>query len=158
MTNDLSTPSPAEGSLAQHLLVMALGVAQTAVLCTAAQLGLADHLKDGPQSVTALAAATGTHPPTFTRLLGVLAHLGLCAETAPGQCACTPLGALLQTDAPQSLRHFALLMGGSGVARCGRSSGTASALAPVPLRRSGGCPPTPICSNIPPRSPCSSRP
>jgi hypothetical protein len=34
---------------------MALGVAQTAVLCTAAQLGLADQVKDGPKSVEALA-------------------------------------------------------------------------------------------------------
>ena len=90
MTNDPLTPSPADSSLAQHLLSMALGVAQTAVLCTAAQLGLADHLKDGPQSVAALAEATGTHPPTLARLMDVLVHLGLCAEPA-GQFACTPL-------------------------------------------------------------------
>ncbi len=43
MTHDTLTPSPAESSLAQHLLSMALGVAQTAVLCSAAQLGLADQ-------------------------------------------------------------------------------------------------------------------
>jgi hypothetical protein len=112
MTHDRVTPSPTDSSLAQHLLVMAFGVAQTSVLCTAAQLGLADHLKDGPKSVAALAEATGTHPPTLARLLGVLVHLGLCAETAPGQFTCTPLGALLQTDAPQSVRHFVMLMGG----------------------------------------------
>ena len=112
MTNDTLTPSPADSSLALHLLSMALGVAQTSVLCTAAQLGLADHVKDGPQSVAALAEATGTHPPTLTRLLGVLVHLGLFVEPAPGQFACTPLGALLQTDAPQSVRHFVMLIGG----------------------------------------------
>ncbi len=112
MTNDILTQSPADSSLAQHLLVMAFGVAQTSVLCTAAQLGLADHVKDGPKSVAALAEATGTHPSTLTRLMGVLAHLGLFVETAPGQFTCTPLGALLQTDAPQSVRHFAMLMGG----------------------------------------------
>ena len=112
MTNDILTPSPADSSLAQHLLVMAFGVAQTSVLCTAAQLGLADHVKDGPKSVAALAEATGTHLPTLTRLMGVLVHLGLFVETAPGQFTCTPLGALLQTDAPQSVRHFAMLMGG----------------------------------------------
>jgi len=49
MTNDPVTQSPGDSSLALHLLSMALGVAQTAVLCTAAQLGLADHVKDGPQ-------------------------------------------------------------------------------------------------------------
>ena len=65
MTHDIVTPSPPESSLAQHLLVMALGAAQTAVLCTAAQLGLADHVKDGPETVAALAEATGTHLPTL---------------------------------------------------------------------------------------------
>jgi hypothetical protein len=111
MTNAVSLQLPAESSLAQHLLVMIMGVAQTAVLCTAAQLGLADHLKDGPKSVAALAEATGTHPPTLARLLSVLTHLGLFAAITPGQFACTPLGALLQTDAPHSLRHIAMLMG-----------------------------------------------
>jgi hypothetical protein len=42
----------------------------------------------------------------------VLVHLGLCAETVPSQFTCIPLGALLQTDAPHSLRHIAILMGG----------------------------------------------
>jgi hypothetical protein len=91
---------------------MALGVAQTAVLCTAAQLGLADQVKNGPKSVTALAEATGTHLPTLSRLMSVLVHLGLFVETTPGQFTCTPLGALLQTDAPQSVRHFVMLIGG----------------------------------------------
>ena len=50
MTNDPVTHSPGDCSLALQLLSMALGGAQTAVLCTAAQLGLADHLKDGPKS------------------------------------------------------------------------------------------------------------
>jgi hypothetical protein len=112
MTDTLSSQPLADSALAQHLLVMIMGVAQTSVLCTAAQLGLADHMKAGPQSVAALAEATGTHPPTLTRLLDVLIHLGLCAEPAPGQFTCTPLGALLQTDAPHSLRHLAMLMGG----------------------------------------------
>lgn len=75
MTNDTLTQSPADSSLALHLLSMALGVAQTAVLCTAAQLGLADQVKDGPKSVAALAEATGTHLPTLTRLMSVLVHL-----------------------------------------------------------------------------------
>ena len=60
----VSSQLPTESSLAQHLLVMIMGVAQTAVLCTAAQLGLADHLKDQPpKSVAALAEATGTETP-----------------------------------------------------------------------------------------------
>ena len=76
MANAMSSQLPSDSALAQHLQVMILGVAQTSVLCAAAQLGLADHLKDGPKSVTALAEATGTHPPTLTRLMDTLVHLG----------------------------------------------------------------------------------
>ena len=111
MTDALSSPFPLDSSLAQHLQVMILGAAQTSVLCVAAQLGLADHLKDGPKSVAELAEVTRTHPPTLARLMGVLAHLGVCAETATGQFTCTPLGALLQTNVPHSVRHFAMLIG-----------------------------------------------
>jgi hypothetical protein len=93
MTNDTLTQSPADSSLAQHLLGMALGVAQTSVLCTAAQLGLADHVKDGPKSVAALAESTGTHPPTLTRLMGVLAHLGLALSTCRAAVRCGILAA-----------------------------------------------------------------
>jgi orsellinic acid C2-O-methyltransferase len=112
MTDAVSSPPLADSALAQHLLVMIMGVAQTSMLWTAAQLGVADQMRAGPQSVAALAEATGTHPPTLARLLGVLVHLGLCAEPAPGQFTRPPLGALLQTDAPHSLRHIAMLMGG----------------------------------------------
>jgi O-methyltransferase len=44
--------------------------------------------------------------------MSVLVHLGLFVETAPGQFTCTPLGALLQTDSPRSVRHFVMLQGG----------------------------------------------
>jgi hypothetical protein len=40
LTNALSSQLPADSSLALHLLVMIMGVAQTSVLCTAEQLGL----------------------------------------------------------------------------------------------------------------------
>jgi hypothetical protein len=41
MTNIMPPQLPSDISLAQHLLAMTLGVAQTQVLCVAAQLGLA---------------------------------------------------------------------------------------------------------------------
>jgi Dimerisation domain len=39
----------------------------------AAELGIADHLSDGPQSVSHLAAATESHPRSLYRLLRMLA-------------------------------------------------------------------------------------
>jgi O-methyltransferase domain len=114
---DLLVSQGPDVALAQQLLAMTLGVAQTYVLGVAAQLGLADLMKDGPRSVAALAAATRTHLPTLARLMAVLTHLGLFVEAGPGQFSCTPLGALLQTDAPHSVRHYAMLMSGEWFAR-----------------------------------------
>ena len=158
MTNALSSQLPAESSLAQHLLVMIMGVAQTAVLGTAAQLGLADHVKDGPASVAALAAATGTHPPTLARLMDVLVHLGLFAETAPGQFTSTPLGALLQTDAPHSLRHLAMLMGDERLGHTWPHLVESVRTGTSAFERVFAMPPIAIISNTLPYSPCSSRP
>jgi O-methyltransferase domain len=117
VTHTMSPQSTPDVSLAQQLLAMTLGVAQTQVLCVAAQLGLADLVRDEPKTVEVLAAATGTHAPTLARLMEVLVHLGLFAEPAPGQFLCTPFGALLQTEAPYSVRHYAMLMGGEWFAQ-----------------------------------------
>jgi O-methyltransferase domain len=117
VTHTMSPQSTPDVSLAQQLLAMTLGVAQTQVLCVAAQLGLADLVRDEPKTVEVLAAATGTHAPTLARLMGVLVHLGLFAEPASGQFLCTPFGASLQTEAPYSVRHYAMLMGGEWFAQ-----------------------------------------
>ena len=99
-------------SPAQQLLTMTLGIVQTQLLNVAAQLKLADRLKDGPQSAVELAEATGMDPAALTRLMASLAHIGVFAETAPGQFSCTPIGVLLQTDALHSMRDVALTYGG----------------------------------------------
>src|SRR5262245_20795158 len=64
MTTTMPPQPPSTISIAQHLLAMMLGLAQTQVLCVAVPLGLADHLQDCLKCVEALAAATGTHPGT----------------------------------------------------------------------------------------------
>lgn len=94
-----------------HLLSMMLGVAQTQLIRIAAEIGLADLVKGGPQSIDALAMATGTQAAALARVLRGLATLGVLAETAPSQFAGTALSALLQTDHPYSVRYYALLMG-----------------------------------------------
>lgn len=57
---------------AQKLLTMTLGIVQTQLLNIAAQLNLADRLKDGPKSAMELAEVTGMDPPTFARLMASL--------------------------------------------------------------------------------------
>ena len=74
----------------------------------AAKLGIADLLKDKPQSSTELAQATGMHVPSLHRVLRALASVGVFAEDEHGRFALTPLAATLRTDVPGSLRAFAI--------------------------------------------------
>src|SRR5215207_1348648 len=73
-------------------------------------LGIADLLKDGPRSADDLAEATGTHAPTLYRLLRALASVGMFIET-DGRFGLTPLAEYLRTDAPGSLRAWAMQIG-----------------------------------------------
>lgn len=77
----------------------------------AAKLGIADFLKGGPKRSEELATATGVDPHALYRVLRALASLGVFAETDDGRFTLTPLGALLRTGAPGSLRSVAILDG-----------------------------------------------
>src|SRR4051812_4409610 len=76
----------------------------------AATLGIADLLGDGPRSVDDLAEATGAHAPTLYRLLRALASVGVFIE-ADGRFGLTPLAEYLRTDAPGSVRAWAMQLG-----------------------------------------------
>jgi hypothetical protein len=87
-----------------------MGFRTTQLLYVAAKLGLADHLREGPQSATHLANLAGADPDALYRLLRALASLGLVTESKDG-FALTPSGGLLQTGVPGSLRSVAVLYG-----------------------------------------------
>jgi len=76
----------------------------------AATLGIADLLWDGPRSVDELAAATGSRATALYRLLRALASVGVFAE-ADGRFSQTSLSEYLRTDAPGSVRAWAMYMG-----------------------------------------------
>lgn len=77
----------------------------------AAQLGLADLVKNGPRAVPDLAKATGTHTRSLHRLLRTLASEGVFAEDAQGRFGLTPLAECLRSDRPGSQYSVALMMG-----------------------------------------------
>ena len=77
----------------------------------AAILGIADLLEDGPRSADELAEATGTHATTLYLLLRALASVGVFAEETDGRFGSTPLAEYLRTDAPGSLRGWAMYIG-----------------------------------------------
>jgi hypothetical protein len=77
----------------------------------AAELGIADHLADGPKDVTALALTTGTHLPSLQRLLRVIASLDICVERDDSSFALGSAGAFLRGDTLDSLRFRFLYWG-----------------------------------------------
>jgi hypothetical protein len=77
----------------------------------AAELGIADHLRDGPRSSDQLAAATGADAPSLYRLLRALTTIDLCTQREDGTFAITPMGLLLAADVPESLRSWAIWWG-----------------------------------------------
>ena len=93
------------------LLQMTNGYWTTQVIYTAAKLGIADQLADGPQNVETLARVTETHAPSLYRLMRTLGGLGLVTEDADGQFSTTSLGRCLATGTPGALRARAILNG-----------------------------------------------
>jgi hypothetical protein len=74
-------------------------------VCTAAELGVADHISAGtPQSATSLAKATGAHERSLYRLLRFLASHGIFHETQHGEFDHTPLSSALRSDGEGSYR------------------------------------------------------
>ena len=73
-----------------------------------ALLGVADQLGEGPRGSDELARAVGADPQALYRVLRLLASLGVFAEVAPDSFALTPLGETLRSDAPGTVRNFAI--------------------------------------------------
>jgi len=91
----------------QVLMQMTLGMWAAQAVATAARLGLADALAQSqPQESTALARAVGADAAALARLLRALASLGVLGEPLPNQYALTPVGALLRSDVPGSMRDW----------------------------------------------------
>jgi orsellinic acid C2-O-methyltransferase len=78
----------------------------------AAELRIADLLASSPKTSEELAGATGAHPPSLRRLLRALTTIEICREREDGAFELTPVGSILRSDSPESLRSWALYSGG----------------------------------------------
>ncbi len=78
---------------------------------TAAALGVADALADGPATSAAVARTVGAHPESLHRLLKALVALELCSMADDGAFTLTPLGACLRSGTRESVRSWVLLLG-----------------------------------------------
>src|SRR5262245_16443721 len=100
-----------EISAYQQLDQMITGYWNSQAIYAAAKFGLADQLKDGPQTVEALAGATSTNPDALYRLLRALASIGIFSEGESRQFSLTPLAEPLRSDIAGSKRALALMCG-----------------------------------------------
>lgn len=95
----------------EALVQMIVGTWVSRAIYVAAELGIADLLKDGPHSSEELATATGVDARSLYRVLRALASVGVFLEGSPGYFELTPLAECLQTDRSESLRAYALKFG-----------------------------------------------
>src|ERR1700761_8504015 len=96
------------------LLGLIHGYWNSQVVRAAADLRLADHLAGGALTAADVAGLESSDPATTYRLMRACAGLGLLAYDGDGRFAVTPMGALLTTGAPGSLRDHALVFGAPG--------------------------------------------
>jgi len=79
---------------------------------TAAKLGIADLLKDGPKQIDELAVLTDTNESALCRVLRTLTSIGVFLEVNPKCFTLTPTAQLLRSDVPDSLHGLFIIFGG----------------------------------------------
>jgi O-methyltransferase domain len=104
-------PTSEERAAATAVLRMIWGIHVSRAVYAVAALGIADRLADGPVSCAELAAGTGADEDSLYRVLRLLAALGVFTEAPPRSFGLTILGGRLRSDAPASMRSWALLHG-----------------------------------------------
>ncbi|WP_158574169.1 methyltransferase [Streptomyces triticagri] len=104
-------PDPAQlpPPVGMLLLVTAKWISQA--VHVAAELGIADLVSDGPQTVDDLAAKAGCRTQPLHRVLRAIASYGVFAELPDGRIVNTPMSDYLRTDVPGSVRHMARMEG-----------------------------------------------
>ena len=80
-------------------------------IAVAAELGIADLLKDGTKTAAQIARLANASEDSVYRLLRALGSVGLFAETGNRRFRLTPMGKLLSTDSPQALGAYARFVG-----------------------------------------------
>lgn len=106
-----SSGRAAQDNPRETLFQMITAYRTSRMIHAAAMLGLADRLRDGPQSTEVLADVTGMHAPSLYRLLRALASLGIFAEDDQGRFELTPLSQPLRSDVEGSAHPVALFFG-----------------------------------------------
>jgi hypothetical protein len=104
--------APAKKASGQMTLMnLTAGKWVSQAMAVAAELGIADLLKNGPRTTADIARTANASEDGVYRLLRALASVGLFAETGNRRFRLTPLGRLLRRDSSQALGGYARFVG-----------------------------------------------
>ena len=107
--NSAATTSPvARPRDPARLRALAAAYRLSQAIAAVAQLGLADHLIDGPRDSDLIARALGADRLTLHRLMRALAGEGVLHEDDQGRFALTELSECLRSDDPDGTRAMIL--------------------------------------------------
>lgn len=93
------------------MIKLIVGAYVSQAICVIARLGVADVLADAPRPVAEIARRVGAHDSALYRVLRALGDVGVVAELNDRWFALTPLGEILRSDVPGSLRAWATMIG-----------------------------------------------
>ncbi|MGH3768076.1 MAG: methyltransferase [Pseudonocardiaceae bacterium] len=110
--DETSAPTPpTDQPPAVVMLQLVMGAAVSQAISVFARLGVADALASGPQDAEEIAELVDAHGSALYRLLRALGDVGIVAEHDDRRFALTPVGELLRSDVPGSLRGLATMVG-----------------------------------------------
>jgi len=101
------------------LFEMATAYWLSQAIYVAAKLGIADLLKDGPQSCVALANSTGSDVASLFRLMRALSSVGIFSQLGRDRFALSRLAESLQAEVHGSLRAMVITIGEIHYQACG---------------------------------------
>src|ERR1700730_11285294 len=97
---EVPPPVAMMGLITGYWLSQAVGVV--------AKLGVADCLGNGPSTCDELARSVGADSRALFRVLRLLSSVGVFTQVAPRTFGLTALGETLRSDAPGSVRNYAI--------------------------------------------------
>src|SRR5260370_36881255 len=100
----------ADAALHKKMLQLLSASWTTHAIGAFAQLDLADAIKDGADDPPSIAQRRNLNADRVYRLLRALSTVGIVTETAAGHFELTPLGGLLSSRSPQSMRATAIVL------------------------------------------------
>jgi hypothetical protein len=101
----------AEVPALDKLMQLLFGKHITFSISAVARLCVADHMSAAPVHVNEIAAKTGTISASLYRVMRMLAAVGVFEEYEGQRFALTPVGELLRSSAPNSMRDMATMWG-----------------------------------------------